>query len=80
MHDRRDQTDHAGLSHSSFVWFTDDERGNLDTHSDGPGISRHGDGKDPDSRVEGHLTAAFTGRPTVRSRIATGLDPASLVR
>lgn len=47
---------------ASFVWSTDGERVNFDTHGDGQGISYHGYGKGTDSRVEGQLTAAFTGK------------------
>ena len=47
---------------TSFVWSTDGERVNFDTHGDGQGISYHGYGKGTDSRVEGQLTAAFTGK------------------
>ncbi|WP_339913584.1 transmembrane anchor protein [uncultured Brevundimonas sp.] len=47
---------------ASFVWFTDGERVNFDTHGDGAGISYHGYGKGTDSRVEGQLMAAFTGK------------------
>ncbi|MDQ3126245.1 MAG: transmembrane anchor protein [Pseudomonadota bacterium] len=49
-------------STASFVWSTDGERVNFDTHGDGQGISYHGYGKGTDSRVEGQLTAAFTGK------------------
>lgn len=47
---------------AGFVWFTDGERVNFDTHGDGRGIAYHGYGKGTDSRVEGQLTAAFTGK------------------
>ena len=47
---------------ASFVWSTDGEAVNFDTHGDGQGISSHGYGKGTDSRVEGQLTAAFTGK------------------
>ena len=47
---------------TSFVWSTDGERVNFDTHGDGQGVSYHGYGKGTDSRVEGQLTAAFTGK------------------
>lgn len=47
---------------ASYVWSTDGERVNFDTHGDGQGISYHGYGKGTDSRVEGQLTAAFTGK------------------
>jgi hypothetical protein len=47
---------------ASYVWSTDGERVNFDTHGDGQGISYHGYGKGTDSRAEGQLTAAFTGK------------------
>ena len=47
---------------ASFVWATDGEAVNFDTHGDGQGISYHGYGKGTDTRVEGQLTAAFTGK------------------
>lgn len=47
---------------ASYVWSTDGERVNFDTHGDGQGITYHGYGKGTDSRVEGQLTAAFTGK------------------
>ena len=49
-------------SRASFVWSTDGEPVNFDTHGDGQGISYHGYGKGTESRVEGQLTAAFTGK------------------
>ena len=47
---------------ASFVWSTGGEAVNFDTHGDGQGISYHGCGKGTDSRAEGQLTAAFTGK------------------
>jgi hypothetical protein len=47
---------------ASFVWSTNGEAVNFDTHGDGQGISYHGYGKGTDTRVEGQLTAAFTGK------------------
>jgi hypothetical protein len=45
-----------------YVWFTDGPGVNFDTHADGEGISYHGYGKGTnEDRLEGELTAAFTG-------------------
>jgi hypothetical protein len=46
----------------NYVWFTDGAGVNYDTHADGQGISYHGYGKGTnEDRLEGELTAAFTG-------------------
>jgi hypothetical protein len=45
-----------------YVWFTDGPGVNYDTHADGEGIRYHGYGKGTnEDRLEGELTAAFTG-------------------
>jgi hypothetical protein len=45
-----------------YVWFTDGAGVNYDTHADGEGIRYHGYGKGTnEDRLEGELTAAFTG-------------------
>lgn len=45
-----------------YVWFTNGAGVNYDTHADGEGISYHGYGKGTnEDRLEGELTAAFTG-------------------
>jgi len=46
----------------NYVWFTDGAGVNYDTHADGEGASYHGYGKGTnEDRLEGQLTAAFTG-------------------
>lgn len=46
----------------NYVWFTDGAGVNYDTHADGEGISYHGYSKGTnEDRLEGELTAAFTG-------------------
>lgn len=45
-----------------YTWFTDGPGVNYDTHADGEGIRYHGYGKGTnEDRMEGELTAAFTG-------------------
>lgn len=45
-----------------YVWFTDGPGVNYDTHADGAGVRYHGYGKGTnENRLEGELTAAFTG-------------------
>ena len=45
-----------------YTWFTDGPGVNYDTHADGEGIRYHGYGKGTnEDRLEGELTAAFTG-------------------
>ena len=46
----------------AFTWTSSGGAVNFDTHADRPGTPYHGYGKGTDTRVEGQLTAAFTGK------------------
>lgn len=46
---------------AKYLWFTDGPKVNYDTHGDGSGTNYYGYGKGSTERLEGVLTAAFTG-------------------
>jgi hypothetical protein len=71
-----------------YVWFTDGPGVNYDTHADGEGVRYHGYRKGTnEDRLEGELTAAFTGShgwfwrnrsgQTVTMARSSGFEPAS---
>ncbi len=50
-----------GGAKAKYLWFTNGPKVNYDTHGDGSGTNYYGYGKGRSERLEGELTAAFTG-------------------